>query len=242
MKIPTFRHMGGKARLRKWLVEKFPRKGNIYFEPYAGLANVFFLAANELDFQHWWLNDRFSHPFLHDLKQFGSTINLPDKITKELKLEILSNRGTLLPNLLENVITFAGKGYDHGFTGDIDIRYNPRSYEKRLKAAHDLLEKATLTCFDSENFDYSVLDETSFVYFDPPYFGTKASYPNIDHSKLIEVLNTAKFKWALSGYDNDLYSDELSYINKYHIERNSEIKSSSRKEYTAVVETLWTNY
>ena len=153
MKIPTFRYMGGKARLRKWLVEKFPKSGNVYFEPYAGMANVFFLAVNELNFNYWWLNDRFNYPFLYDVKQCGNIIRLPDQITGEFKKEILTNRGTLLPNLLENVISFAGKGYDHGFTGDIKVRYNPRSYEKRLQAAYNLLQKAVLTCLEIKQTD-----------------------------------------------------------------------------------------
>lgn len=57
MKIPSFRYMGGKARLRKWLIEHFPKKGRTYLEPFAGRGNVFYLACQKLDFQNWQLGD-----------------------------------------------------------------------------------------------------------------------------------------------------------------------------------------
>ncbi len=53
---------------------------------------------------------------------------------------------------------------------------------------------------------YRSFDQHDFVYFDPPYYGTGGvGYENIDHNKLCEVLAPAKFRWVLSGYDNELY-------------------------------------
>ena len=236
--------MGSKARLRKWLVEKFPKNGKIYFEPFSGVANVYFLSANVLDFNYWWLNDRYSHKFLYELKSYNSYFDslFPDKITPELKKFVLENRESQISVLLENVLTFGGKGYSAGFTSDIDDRYNKDHFLKRVKEAKKLLEKTTLTCADWKDFDYSCFGREDFLYFDPPYYETKACYPNIDHKMLIDVLNTAKYRWALSGYDNALYTQTLWFKNKYQIERNSEIKSSNKRERVSVIETLWTNY
>lgn len=243
MKIPTFSHMGGKARLRKWLVEKFPRKGNLYFEPFSGAGNVFYLVKNELEFDRYWLNDRYSYNFLRALKELDSDFKLPNKpIDEDKKKWLLENRTSTEAVLIENVVTFGGKGYSAGFTTDLTERYNPEPYLKRLLAAKELLKDTFLSCADALELDYSAFGRYDFVYMDPPYYGTKASYPNIDHEKLVGILNNLRCRWALSGYDNPLYAEKLKFVNKFQIERNSEIKSSAKGTYTAVTETLWTNY
>lgn len=57
MKTPSFRYMGGKARLASWLIGHFPKAGGRYVELFAGRGNVFFKARQSLDFKEWTLND-----------------------------------------------------------------------------------------------------------------------------------------------------------------------------------------
>lgn len=238
----NFSLYGAKAKIRDWVVDKFPKEGYLYYEPFVGLANVYFLAKSTLNYNRWWVNDLYSHKFLYLVKNDPLEEILPEKV--EDKFFYKQNRELPVSILLEQIITFGGKGYNAGFTNDINIntRYNKERYLKRLLAAKELLKDAFLTCADSMILDYSAFTENDFLYFDPPYYGTKPSYPNVDHEKLVEILNGLKCKWALSGYDNELYKNKLNFLNKYEKERNSEIKSSSEGKYSPVIEIIWTNY
>lgn len=244
VKIPTFRYMGGKARIRSWVVDKFPKSGNTYVEPFCGAGNVFYLVKSKLNFREYWLNDKYSSLAASILNLEPSS--LPEKVDRSLFTQ-LRERAKLYDSLalvLEPRITFAGKGYAAGFQKD-DLsdyaRYSKENYLPVLEAAKNLLSDVKITSLEwKEVFDS--LSADTFVYCDPPYFGTKASYPNIDHEMLVDVLNSAKYRWALSGYDNALYDANLQFKNKYQIERNSEIKSSVERRKVPVVETLWTNY
>lgn len=235
--IPSFGYLGGKVRIRDWLLSKFPLKGEIYFEPFAGLGNVYYLSQSILLYNNWILND--TNPFLKILKDIDiSELNsLPKEITKEL-YDYYKSSGCNISKLIEYQITYANAGYKTTYnpisiTGN---RYTRSLYLNKLKLAKNQLSKATIHNQSWETFNYNSFNEQSFLYFDPPYINTHASYGNIKHTKLIDILNKAKFKWALSGYDNDFYKQCLNYNNKYELVINKNIDSSTYKE------TLWTNY
>lgn len=232
--------MGGKCRLRKWLVSHFPKFGNKYIEPFAGLGNVFYLAKKELKFNQWLLGD--INTFL--ISMLNANLNeLPNKVLKE-DFNYWKSLNTHISKVIEPRITFAGKGYSAGFNGyhKSHSPYNGKLYKQVCEEARKILSKALVINCSWDKWDFKKLNKEDFVYFDPPYFGTKASYPNIDHEKLILILNNLNFKWALSGYANKLYDENLKFLNIYVKERNSEIKGSNTKSYQISNEILWTNY
>lgn len=239
-RIPAFRHMGGKARLRKWLVDKFPSQMDTYREPFVGKGNVFFLARTELTANRAVLSD-VNVDFLLALR-YADLSQLPESVTRET-FEQWRNNDSHIARLLEPRITFAGKGYKYGFSGSsgTHVGYSKECYQAVCEAARELLGTAEIrqSIWNAAIQDISTDD---FVYLDPPYYGTSASYMNIDHEALIEVLNCAQFRWALSGYDNELYQSLLHYARHFTYERNSEIKSSNTGHKTPVVEHLWVNY
>lgn len=239
-RTPAFRHMGGKARLRKWLVDHFPDgDGGTYLEPFAGKGNVFFEAVQRLNYSRWILADcdtRFLNALIDaDLSALPATVERQDFEYWQ------SSRGTIT-TLIEPRITYAGKGYRYGFSGSsgTHVGYNGPIYRKVCESARELLRRATIR---EMSWERSVDEfQPSFVYLDPPYFGTEASYDNIDHAALVERLNSAKFDWALSGYHNALYDARLDFKCRFERERNSEIKSSNNHGFSGVTEVLWTNY
>jgi len=94
-------------------------------------------------------------------------------------------------------------------------------------------------------FDY--LKNYSFtgdevVYCDPPYYPTTRSRDRVyrydfndeDHRKLLTLLKSLPCKILLSGYDNDLYHQELSEWSKY--EFTAKAHNGIRKE------SIWYNY
>lgn len=240
-KTPAFRHMGGKARLREWLIGLFPKTGYRYIEPFAGKGNVFYLVKQNLDYNYYILNDL--DGFLCVLKTFDCYL-LPEKINKK-NFSYWKKTKNKTAKILEPRITFAGKGYKFGFSGSsgTHVGYDKKNYTNNCQIAINLLQKTDIYRYDYYYLLSSLdITENDFIYFDPPYYNTKTCYNNIDHEKLIKLINKLKCNWALSGYASELYTKNLKYKNKYVFERNSEIKSSNKGERVPVNEILWTNY
>lgn len=241
MRTPSFRYMGGKSRMRDFLISYFPKHGNIYLEPFVGLGNVFFHAKKYLDFEDWFLGDQ-NASFLSSLMK-ADLDQLPERVSRE-QFENYKKSNDPIAKIIEPRITFAGKGYKAGFDhGDKSHPpYNGLLYRPICEEAKRLLKDTTIVQCPWDSWDFSCLGHDSFIYLDPPYYGTKASYPNIDHEKLIKTLNKTKCKWAISGYDSELYNSTLKFKDKCEKQRNSEIKGSNTRKYEPVKEVLWTNY
>lgn len=247
---PSFAYMGGKVRMREWLIDHFPFTGNRYIELFAGLGNVYYAAVNNLHYQHWILNDKYTEEFFNGVKS-ADLSELPERLTEgdELLLPMQYENGDhqerLIAKLLEHKITLGGKGYKKGgVRKDMFDRYVKDRFAHQIIHTRDLLRKAKLYFLDWELFLRSAWSELlpeDFIYLDPPYYDTVATYPNIDHPRLIKILTRLKCKWALSGYDSFMYRD-LEFKNKYIRERNREIGSSVNGEKEVVNEVLWTNY
>lgn len=239
-RTPSFRHMGGKARLRNWLVEQFPNSGGTYFEPFAGKGNVFFKAREVLDFQHWHLNDT-DMRFLRALAM-ADLDQLPEEVTRE-DFDHWRTSNSSIARIIEPRVTFAGKGYQAGYSGTsgTHVGYSRKSYLPVCQRAQELLVNVPLTHWSWEQV-FNLATEDDFVYCDPPYLGTRACYANINHVELVEALNNLPCKWAVSGYLSDLYNNKLEYTYRTVKSRNSEIKSSNAGGYSNVVEALWVNY
>ena len=245
MKTPSFRYMGGKARLRKWLVSLFPANGRSYIEPFAGRGNVFFEAVQRLAFSDWLLSDR-DTAFLEALLTADFS-QLPACVDREVFEKLRKTPKDAISLLVEPRVTFAGKGYASGFSGSsgTHVGYSRQNYLAVCAAAKSLLTRPNVVVLDGtswESLPWGSWSHDDFVYLDPPYFGTKASYPNIDHSALAQVLRKARFRWALSGYANEAYEQQLDFKSRFEYVRNSEIKSSNTHTITPVTEVLWTNW
>ena len=242
MKTPSFRYIGGKARLRKWLISHFPQTGGSYVELFVGRANVFFEAKRQLSFKRWHLND-LNSAFLQALLDADLT-QLPDHVSKET-FNFWKNQNSAVSAIIEPRITFAGKGYWAGFSGTsgTHVGYSGSLYRQVCESARSLLSGCEITSQSWDQVDLSGLGKDDFVYLDPPYYGTtNTTYPNIDHEKLVDFLNAAPFRWAMSGYDNCLYKSSLRFASRYERMRNSEIKSSNSGHKEPVCEVLWMNY
>jgi site-specific DNA-adenine methylase len=242
MKIPSFRHMGGKARLRSWLISHFPVAMETYVEPFAGKGNVFFSACSTVNALRFVLNDIDTN-FLVSL--LAADLNLlPESVSKE-EFSLWKTRTDHVARLIEPRITFAGKGYKYGYSGSsgTHVGYSGESYRLMCQKARYLLNQNHVEITTGSWEQALILGSSEdFVYLDPPYLGTQASYGNIDHQKLVTVLNDAKFRWAISGYGNTLYDTNLNFTGRFEKKRNSEIKSSNTGSFEEVTEVLWTNW
>jgi site-specific DNA-adenine methylase len=78
-----------------------------------------------------------------------------------------------------------------------------------LERAHALIndKQVRITKLDYKEV-LSELGENDFAYLDPPYKDSDVrayESANIDHAELVDILKSAKFRWALSEYKHPIY-------------------------------------
>lgn len=242
-RTPSFSYPGGKVRLRSWLAGLFPPGGDRYVEPFAGMGNVFFHARKTLDYKHWTINDPNTEPFFRAVLEVDLDI-LPDTVDRQTFAALKESPQDALSRVLEPRVSYAGKGYKYGYRGDhgTHVGYRKVNYFPMLEAAKHLLRDVSLCSLEWDMLPYHLLGSEDFVYLDPPYLGTEiGTYPNIDHEKLLHTLEDAKFRWAISGYETDLYLDVLGPPQGSK-ERASEIAATNGISGMRRLECLWTNY
>lgn len=241
--VPAFRYVGGKARLRAWLLGHFPQSGDLYVEPFVGLGNVFYAAHAALDFGAWLLSDIDVSFF--DALRTVDLAQLPPTVSREEYAHWKTARNGIA-RLIEPRVTFGGKGYKYGYSGSsgTHVGYSAEFYRPVCAAARSAVSDPAVTIRQHswDGVPWDRFTPRTFVYLDPPYYGAEAPYPNIDHEALIDRLNGLECRWAISGYDAGPYTTRLRYVAKHTRERNAEIKSSNAGTRTPVVETLWMNY
>lgn len=236
--IPTFRYIGGKARIRDWIASFIPSEGRIYIEPFAGRGNVAFYVIATKDFGRVILNDVTTWRFFEAIREVN-ILDLPDEtdIDAEMFETFRASPFDPVAILLEHSLTFGGMGYALSSSmpqGDWNRRYTRRTFEKKLLAAKELLSGVEIKREEWWRLDYKSLTEEDFVYFDPPYYERDELYKrSISHEALVELIESLKCKWALSGYANELYLSRLGTPTK--LVRNHETGRHP------VVECLWTH-
>ena len=119
-----------------------------------------------------------------------------------------------------------------------------------------------ITCKDFREFAFDTLDpQNTFIYLDPPYLITQASYNDFWHEqddielyRLLDTLNEKGFKWMLSnvthnkGETNNILIKWIeSHSDTYHVERLDRDYARSMataKDFTAgtTVEIIVYNY
>jgi site-specific DNA-adenine methylase len=219
MRVPSFRYYDGRAKERIKIVDYFPSQGKIYLEPFAGAGNVFFeVRQRRLRYDEWWLNDISS--FLSDVTD--CRLNAFPSVVERETFDWWKDQNTPESRVLERAISYGGRGYFSGFIGSNS--YNRDSILESCWLARSALYGTVITHYDWETISWNNFDSSDFVYFDPPTYATSTkAYPPISHQRLLDLLNTAKFKWCLTGVPNYLYTQDLKFKTNEIISRDLEI-------------------
>lgn len=216
MDVPFFTYQGSKASIRKWILPHMPQEGDRYIEPFAGRANMFFLAKTHLNFKRWVLNDLHTYQFLiqlftlkdEDLDCF------PEQMTWDLYKEFKNKweKDKTQSLLIEPGIAHLGH-YRSGWMGKYSgtRKWNRDQYKERILKAHNLLQgQIAITGITWSSLPWDSFDSEDFVYFDPPYMNTEHRYySDIDHEDFLRRVKTLKCKWLLSNSDNPFYRENL---------------------------------
>lgn len=115
----------------------------------------------------------------------------------------------------------------------------------KLKYVIDRLKKVQLNNIDFRELFPKFDSPGTLFYCDPPYLHTtrtgKTDYlfemNETDHLDLLAIIRNAKGKVAISGYENEMYKEELT---NFYLSRAKETRRSLR--HSVRKECLWTNY
>jgi DNA adenine methylase len=233
--MAPFRWAGGKGMLAPWIVQYVPA-GQIYVEPFAGAASVF-----------WHLPSPFPVEVLNDSD--GDIVNLYRVLQDKGKFEELAHRLIFTPYaraefaralqivkdpnatdidrawafFVKQNQGFGGIAQTEGNWGRAATLINNnmaattsqwRSRLKLLRFWHERLSRVQIDCIDGiECIKYWDTPETVF-YIDPPYVPDTRkdrllykNEPDLAHQeRLVETILAAKGKVLLSCYDHPVYA------------------------------------
>jgi site-specific DNA-adenine methylase len=243
---PGFAYPGGKKRIRNSIVSFMPKSGSTYAEPFAGRANVFWLAATTLQFSNWWLNDLRTAPFLHAIISHGSTLEVPEHTRQEFERQkAVRHTGDPIAILLEPYLSYSGAGYAASYrpTKGAPLRHH---YQNTLRCAHQIMLQTQPTI---TNLDWKLvvadLNDDDFAYVDPPYAAANVhgyGPDDIDHIEMVSILKNARFRWLLSEYYQPIYVEAFGEpIWRKEVQLcSTNFRHDGGKEKR--IECLWRNY
>jgi len=207
VRCPSFRYHEGRARERRQIVDCFPSRGHVYFEPFAGAGNVFYEVQNRnLQYDEFVLSD--CQPFLLDVLRCKMG-QFPVTASRKV-FEQWAATDTPEASVLARAITYGGKGYQAGFIGS--LAYNRDSLLESVWSAKTMLKRAAITADKWDVYDYSKFVKDDLIYFDPP--SRMNNYDriigDINHDALIDVLlRNCYFRWVITHKPDKWYENRL---------------------------------
>ncbi len=258
-----FKWVGGKSRLRKYIIELLPSH-TCYVEPFAGAAWVLFgkppsdvEVINDID---------------QDLINFFRVVkHKPEELLRSFEWELVSRAeferlASLDPSSLTDVqrahrfyyLIMAGWGgelhYPRFQTSITDGGHGNRligaleTLRKRLEPVHNRLQTIIVEDLDWKKCVDRYDREGTVMYIDPPYPGNKVNYAHNmrdweAHLELAERLERTDCLWILSTYDTSEMHDLFSGYEITKI-RSSSGMSTKKRSNTRVTnrEVLVTNF
>ncbi len=259
-----FPYIGGKFRLANKIIELMP-KHDVYIEVFGGsgkvllnkppskieiyndynkqLANLFYVVAFKFD------------EFIEKINRVVYSREIFYQLRKELKnakIDELGDVDTAVKTYYLLHISFSGDLQACSFSLST-VRDKVKTFFRgldKLYAIQERLRNVAIESLDFRDILKKYKDkENAFLYIDPPYYGVSyynSNFSEKDHIDLLSLLKTAKAKWMLSGYGNDLYDDMLKEFHRIEIpvvkHAYGVTKNSKGNKKPQAVEVLWLNF
>lgn len=162
---------------------------------------------------------------------------------------------TLLCYAFNNQIRFNSKGEYNMTFGKDRSSFNPTLRQKFIDF-HKRVSDINCTFFNIsfDKFDFSELGQDDFVYADPPYFNSVATYnenggwtENEESTLLniLDLLNEKGIRFALSNnlkYNNPLLEEWKNKYKAHYLKHNYSNCNYQKKDKSSDIEVLITNY
>ena len=280
-----FCYVGNKYKQLPQLMQIFPEKSNNFIDLFTGGGDV---AINMFSrAEHIFANDinSFSIDIMKVFKEqdINDILTFIDKRIKEFKLtktnkegymkyrSLYNERGsyyspldlfTLARYSFNNNMRFNNNGEMNSAFGANRSSFNPNQRNNTI-LLWKALQNITITNLDFRDFPINNLNESDFIYCDPPYLITDAYYNNgadksnqrltyEDDKALFDFLDSCKAKWAMSNvlmHRGNKNEPLIEWANKYY---TYNIKSDyshcvacadlSREKTDKTIEVVITNY
>lgn len=264
--IPLMRYHGGKFRLAPWVISHFPRDHVVYIEPFGGAGSVLFAKPPSEREVYNDLSGDIVNVFRVVRDRTGVRALARDLyMTPYARAEFdLAYEPTADPverarrTIMRAQMGFGSAGATKtstGFRSDARRKYGTgadhwHGYPEHLLEFHDRLQGVIIENKPAADLIEQQDGPDALFYIDPPYMHSTRSSRNdapravyhhemsdADHAALLELVKNCAGSVVLSGYDNDLYNDNLSCWTKF--QKKSRISGGRG---TAVkVESLWIN-
>jgi len=283
MVISPLNYTGGKSKLLPQLLDIFPKDVDIFVDLFCGGGNV---CANfdtgsivTQDKLHIIANDKLTQvvELLQVFSEKSSTeiTEIINKHVEHYQLTALNSEGylqlrrdynadrtwdkfyTLVCYAFNNQIRFNRKG-EYNLPFGKGRRFNPALQKKLINFVDKLkLMHIIWSSKDFRELDLSYLTEKSFVYCDPPYLITNASYNEAggwtekdEHDLLerLDELNSQGIRFALSnvleskGFKNEILIEWSQSYHTWAIDKSYKHCNHQKKDNGVVTEVVITNY
>lgn len=267
-------YVGGKYKLLNQIIPIFPEEINTFVDLFGGGFNV----GCNVKAEHVVYNDILkevvsllkyiqgnnTEDLLSEIEDYIKTYSL-SKENKEGYLTLRSdyNSGirtpmkfyTLLCYAFNNQIRFNSKGEYNMPFGKNRSSFNP-SLRKKFIAFADRMQELNCTFLNIsfDEFNFLTLTEEDFIYVDPPYYNSVASYnenggwTEENEKTLLEILdliNDNHIKFALSNnlkYENPLLDEWKDKYTIHYLNGNYSNCNYQKKDKSKDMEVLITNY
>lgn len=232
---PVLRYFGGKFRLADWIIEHLGEH-KVYVEPFGGAASVLMKKPrsyaevyNDIDDSLYSLFKVLSDPLGHE--QLKGLVEATPFSRREFELAYVYHPDPIEKARRLIVRSFMGFGADSATNLESKTGFRSNSNRSGTTPAHDWvnwpkhiptfyerLKGVIIECKDAKEVMATHDAEHTVFYVDPPYFHStrrggryKHEMDDHDHLELIQFLKTLQGKVVLSGYESDLYGDQLDW-------------------------------
>jgi hypothetical protein len=255
-KVPGFRYRGGKYKLRRYICRFAPTKGNMFGEPFAGRANVFFLMKCYASFKSWWLNDIRTLPFFMSIQHYdGHKLSWPTEEGYHSRRIAGDNTLTFMEPALfwDGMTSTKANGKTPTFCPRLENgkMYNLRLFRRTILRAQRILASGGVnyaTCDAVEFIKLWGKDPDNFLYIDPPYLGADVDAYHegmVDREGMLRAMKECKCRWLFSEYDvpdmREMFGPPGAKIRKVRIEVPA-AGGGNKKVKRLNTECLWANY
>ncbi len=212
-RVPSFPYPGGKHSHRKFIIRWIPFKGSTYIEPFAGRANLFFVARRCTEFSEWVLNDIRTYEYLRSLQRGIGVDHLVWPSQKMLSSEWLKKVDKCVSMIVEPYVTWGNSFYEVSKNVWPVMQETIDRVHRILFEAERLLKGVQIQDRDACDLIEDYIDDPdAFIYLDPPYLdGNVSTYDagQVDWSRLYSLLRRSRCGWLMSEYDNQSHSAQL---------------------------------
>lgn len=252
------KYYGGKSYMTDIIINQFPNKFDVYIEGFGGGASVLFSKPyNAVEIYNDLNQNVYSLFYVLQNKQLFQQFKRKLDLTyysKQLHYELKQKLKDKNISMLERAYCYfyvnrTGFNAVGGFSTYLVSRRNMSKSTSDFLSAIDGLYNIhqRLSSVIIENRDIIELiqkydHENVFFYLDPPYIQqTRASnqkyqcqMSNQQHQQLIDVINTSKAKFLISGYNHPIYNKLNGNFQKFEF-----ISPNSGSN---AIQVLWRNY